>query len=59
MAAAVGSEANPDYAPGRAGELDRNVLDVERAGIQLGWRPWTELGDGVRAVIDSVRTKPA
>jgi len=35
------------------------VLDVERAGIQLGWRPWTELGDGVRAVIDSVRTKPA
>ena len=59
MAAAVGSEANPDYAPGRAGELDRNVLDVERAGIQLGWRPWTELADGVRAVIDSVRTKPA
>jgi UDP-glucose 4-epimerase len=59
MAAAVGSEANPDYAPGRAGELDRNVLDIERAGIQLGWRPWTELGDGVRAVIDSVRTKPA
>ena len=59
MAAVVGSEANPDYAPGRAGELDRNVLDVERAGIQLGWRPWTELGDGVRAVIDSVRTKPA
>jgi len=59
MAAVVGSEANPDYAPGRAGELDRNVLDIERAGIQLGWRPWTELGDGVRAVIDSVRTKPA
>ena len=59
MAAVVGSEANPDYAPGRAGELDRNVLDVARAGIQLGWRPWTELGDGVRAVIDSVRTKPA
>ena len=59
MAAVVGSEANPDYAPGRAGELDRNVLDVERAGIQLGWRPWTERGDGVRAVIDSVRTKPA
>ena len=59
MAAVVGSEANPDYAPGRAGELDRNVLVVERAGIQLGWRPWTELGDGVRAVIDSVRTKPA
>ena len=28
MAAAVGSEANPDYAPGRAGELDRNVLDI-------------------------------
>ena len=59
MAAAVGSEANPDYAPVRPGELDRNVLYVLRAGIQLGWRPWTELGDGVRAVIDSVRTKPA
>jgi UDP-glucose 4-epimerase len=35
------------------GQPLRSCLDIERAGIQLGWRPWTELADGVRAVIES------
>ena len=29
--------------------------DVERAAIQLGWRAWTQLDDGVRAVLEFVR----
>lgn len=41
-------------APLRAGELLRSSLDIERAGIQLGWRPWTDLADGTRAVLEFV-----
>jgi len=54
MAAAWGVDAPPAYAPARPGELARSSLDPERAAIQLGWRPWTELADGVRAVLDGV-----
>jgi UDP-glucose 4-epimerase len=41
-------------APARPGELKRSSLDIERAAIQLGWRPWTELADGTRAVLEHV-----
>jgi UDP-glucose 4-epimerase len=41
--------------PLRTGEVLRSSLDIERAAIQLGWRPWTELADGTRAVLDFVR----
>jgi UDP-glucose 4-epimerase len=46
-------------APARPGELLRSSLDIERASIQLGWRPWTELAEGTRAVLDYVATRPA
>ncbi|HEY1826527.1 MAG TPA: NAD-dependent epimerase/dehydratase family protein [Acidimicrobiales bacterium] len=46
-------------APARTGEMQRCALDVERAGIQLGWRPWTELADGTRAVLEFVRAQSA
>lgn len=52
MADIAGVEADPRYAPARPGELRRNALDPGRAGIQLGWRPWTSLEEGVRAVIE-------
>jgi UDP-glucose 4-epimerase len=55
MADQAGSTRAPEHAPARPGELDRNCLDVARAAIQLGWRPWTELGDGARAVLDYTR----
>lgn len=55
MAAEAGVGAPPVYAPPRSGELQRSCLDVERAGMQLGWRPWTELGEGVSSVLDFVR----
>ncbi len=54
MAAQAGVEAPPRYAPARPGELQRSSLDVARAAIQLGWRPWTELAEGTRAVLDHV-----
>jgi UDP-glucose 4-epimerase len=52
MAAQRGAEVTPVVAPARPGELRRSSLDNERAAIQLGWRPWTELTDGTRAVLE-------
>jgi UDP-glucose 4-epimerase len=54
MTAQAGVEVKPVLAPLRAGELLRSSLDVERASIQLGWRPWTDLAGGTRAVLDFV-----
>jgi UDP-glucose 4-epimerase len=59
MAAQAGVVAQPVMAPMRPGELQRSSLDIERAAIQLGWRPFTQLADGTRAVIDFVRQHPA
>jgi UDP-glucose 4-epimerase len=59
MAAQLGVEATPVFAPSRSGELLRSSLDIERASIQLGWHPWTELPEGTRAVLDYVATRPA
>ena len=58
MAAQAGVEPQPVMAPMRPGELQRSSLDIERAAIQLGWRPFTQLADGTRAVIDFVRQHP-
>jgi UDP-glucose 4-epimerase len=57
MAAQSGTEVRAVLAPERPGELLRSSLDVERAAIQLGWRSWTELPDGIRAVLDYVRVR--
>ena len=55
MASQSGQEVTSVLAPLRPGELLRSCLDVERAAIQLGWRSWTQLDDGVRAVLEFVR----
>jgi UDP-glucose 4-epimerase len=54
IAAQAGCEVSPVFAPLRPGELLRSCLDIKRAAIQLGWRPWTELPDGTRAVLEFV-----
>jgi UDP-glucose 4-epimerase len=59
MAEQAGVEAAPVLAPLRPGELLRSSLDIERAAIQLGWRPWTTLADGSRAVLEFVRRQLA
>ncbi len=57
MTAQFGGEVDRVDKPLRSGELLRSSLDIERASIQLGWRPWTELADGTRAVLDFVRSR--
>ncbi len=51
MAAAAGVGALANHAPARPGELDRSALDRTRAGIHLGWEPWTDLPTGVTEVL--------
>lgn len=52
MARAAGVDTPAEYAPARDGEVQRSALDAGRAGIHLGWKPWTELNDGSAAVLD-------
>jgi UDP-glucose 4-epimerase len=51
MAEAAGTDAPGVYAPPRAGELARSSLDPGRAGIHLGWKPWTTLEAGTAEVL--------
>jgi len=59
MARHAGVNQPPLYAPARSGELDRSCLDVGRAAIHLGWKPWTDIDKGAAAVIAWFRTKAA
>lgn len=47
----------PVHGPGRAGEPLRSCLDVTRASIHLGWKPWTDLRKGAAAVLDWYRER--
>jgi UDP-glucose 4-epimerase len=40
------------YAPPRTGELRRISLDPGRAGIHLGWKPWTTVDEGLARTLD-------
>ncbi len=51
MADAAGVTDPPTYGPARTGELARSALDPTRAGMHLGWEPWTELASGVADVL--------
>ena len=51
MAESAGVTAAPNHAPDRPGELARSALDRSRAGIHLGWEPWTDLPTGVDEVL--------
>ena len=45
------AEGVPDYAPLRAGEVDRICLDARRAHETLGWTPQVSFDEGVRAAV--------
>jgi len=51
MAAAAGTDAPAAYAAPRTGELARSSLDPSRAGIHLGWKPWTTMEAGAAEVL--------
>ena len=45
---AAGAERQPEFAPPRAGELQRSVLDPSQAKSELGWEPVHSLDQGLR-----------
>jgi UDP-glucose 4-epimerase len=51
MAAAAGVAEPAVHAPARPGELARSALDPGRAGLHLGWEPWTDLATGTAEVL--------
>jgi UDP-glucose 4-epimerase len=51
MASAAGVDQPALYAPPRQGELLRSALDPGRAGIHLGWKPWTTVDAGAVATL--------
>jgi UDP-glucose 4-epimerase len=50
-----GGEAfSPEFAPPRAGEVQRISLDAGRAERELGWRAETGLEDGLRLTLEAI-----
>lgn len=47
---ALGREVPVEYAPPRAGELQRSCLDISKAGRELGWQPEVSFDDGLTAL---------
>jgi UDP-glucose 4-epimerase len=52
MAGATGVDRPARQAAAHAGEVQRSALDAGRAVIQLGWRPWTPVEEGVALVLE-------
>ncbi len=55
LAAITGYAKHPSYAAPRPGELRHIALDGFAAEAHLGWRPRTELRDGLQATVDWLR----
>jgi UDP-glucose 4-epimerase len=55
MARAAGFTDPARYAPSRVGELQRSALDPARAGIHLGWKPFSTLEEGVHQSLEAFR----
>lgn len=58
-AAAAGSDAEPEFAPARLGDLREMVLDASAARQALGWTPRTPLAEGIRLTVDAFRAARA
>jgi UDP-glucose 4-epimerase len=57
MAKNADVDTEPEYAPARTGEVERSSLDATRAGIHLGWKPFTDLATGTANVLDHFRSR--
>jgi UDP-glucose 4-epimerase len=55
VAEVMGAKPKIDFAPARAGELNRSALDVSKARKYLGWAPQVSFNDGLRAVAEWFR----
>jgi UDP-glucose 4-epimerase len=51
----TGNSVAPQYSPERPGELRHIALDARLAAVELGWKPQTELRDGLKATVSWLR----
>ena len=58
IAAAVGVSRPPDYAEARTGEVQASAVDPTLASRVLGWKPDTDLTEGVTRTVDWLRGLP-
>jgi UDP-glucose 4-epimerase len=54
LAAATGTTRPARGAAAHPGDLQRSAVDPGRAAIQLGWRPFTPLDEGLARVLSAV-----
>ncbi|GAA2814864.1 NAD-dependent epimerase/dehydratase family protein [Crossiella cryophila] len=57
VAKAAGVDQEPEFAPARPGDLAAMVLDSSAAHAELGWRPATDLTEGVANVVAWARER--
>ena len=55
IAEAVGVSRLPDYVEARTGEVHASALDPTWAGRVLGWKPDTELTEGIKRTVEWLR----
>lgn len=55
IAEAVDVSRPPDYVEARTGEVHASALDPTRASRVLGWKPDTELTEGIKRTVDWLR----
>lgn len=51
MAKATSFTGEPEYGPGRPGDVLRSALDPSKAEAGLGWKAWTPLDEGTQRTI--------
>jgi len=57
MAKLTGFRDSPEYAAARTGELERSAVDPGRAGMQLGWKPFTTLEEGLARTLEHFKAQ--
>ena len=55
---ATGKSPEVEYLPARVLDVPASVLDIGRAGRELGWRPRTNLSEGIARTWDWLQTLP-
>ena len=55
LAEIAGFTGEPNYGPLPPADLRRNCLDPALAARELGWKPWTQLGEGLRETVDFLK----
>ena len=59
MAKLTGFKEPAQYAPARAGEVQRSALDAGRAELHIGWKPFTSLEEGLARTLEHFKGQRA